>query len=77
MADTRDERLRALAERVRAACLAAAEAAYEDAGLQGLCADGRWECARQAISGVDLEREIAHSLAVSDPQQRTPSRSVT
>ena len=77
MTDTGDERLRALAERVRAACLAAAEAAYEDAGLQGLCAGGRWECARQAITGVDIEREIVHSPAVSDPQQRTPSRSRT
>jgi hypothetical protein len=43
-----------LAERVRAACLNAALAAYEDAGIRGLCADGRWEAAVAAIRQVDL-----------------------
>ena len=44
-----------LAERVRVACLNAAAQVYEDAGLQGLCADGRWECARRAIHALDLD----------------------
>ena len=43
-----------LAQRVRAACLDAALAAYEDAGIRGLCADGRWEAALAAIRHVDL-----------------------
>jgi hypothetical protein len=46
---------RELAERVRQACLTAADAAYEDAGLRGLCAEGRWECARQAVASLDLD----------------------
>jgi hypothetical protein len=43
-----------LAETIRAACLDAALRAYEDAGLSGLCEDGRCECAVQAIKSVDL-----------------------
>lgn len=44
-----------LAERVRAACIEAALAAYEDAGLQGLCAEGRWEVAVGAMRALDLQ----------------------
>jgi len=43
-----------LAEAIRTACLEAALRAYEDAGVSGLCEEGRWECAVQAIKGVDL-----------------------
>jgi hypothetical protein len=43
-----------LVERVRAACLHAALAAYEDAGIRGLCAEGRWEAALAAIRHVNL-----------------------
>lgn len=43
-----------LVEMVRAACLDAALAAYEDAGIRGLCADGRWEAALAAIRQLDL-----------------------
>ena len=32
----------------------AALAAYEDAGIHGLCAEGRWEAALAAIRHVDL-----------------------
>ena len=41
-------------EAVRAACLEAALLAYEDAGIRGLCAEGRWEAALAAIRHVDL-----------------------
>jgi hypothetical protein len=43
-----------LVETVRAACLDAATRAYEDAGIRGLCADGRWEAALAAIRQLDL-----------------------
>lgn len=43
-----------IAEAVRAACLRAAAEAYEDAGLQGLCAEGRWEAALGAVRSLDL-----------------------
>jgi hypothetical protein len=43
-----------LVETMRAACLEAALAAYEDAGIRGLCAEGRWEAALAAIRLVEL-----------------------
>ena len=45
---------RALIERARAACLEAAVLAYEDAGIRGLCAEGRWEAALAAMRQLDL-----------------------
>lgn len=46
------------AENVRAACLNAAIRAYEDAGIRGLCADGRWEAAIAAIRQLNLSRAL-------------------
>ena len=53
-----------LAEAVRAACLNAARQAYENAGISGLCEEGRWECAVDAIRSLDLGPVLA-SLADS------------
>jgi pentatricopeptide repeat protein len=39
---------------VRTACLLAATTAYEDAGIQGLCQEGRWEAAVSAMQMIDL-----------------------
>ena len=44
-----------LAEVVRRHCIKAAEEAYEDAGVRGLCFEGRWECAIDAIRRLDLQ----------------------
>ena len=54
-----------LAEAVRTACLEAALRAYEDAGISGLCEDGRWECAVQAIKGVDLSALVKQAGSAS------------
>lgn len=43
-----------VAETVRAACLNVARLAYEDAGIRGLCADGRSEAALTDIRRLDL-----------------------
>ena len=48
-----------MAEQVRAACLAAALDAYEDAGFRGLCAEGRWECAIDALRALPLNELLA------------------
>lgn len=63
--ESETESERELAERVRRACLEAALDAYEDAGLQGLCAEGRWECALEAIRRLPLNPPPA--LAPSRP----------
>jgi hypothetical protein len=57
-----------LAEAVRAACLRAAIAAYEDAGIQGLCEEGRWEAAVGAIQSIDL-RELIRELELARTRQ--------
>lgn len=46
---------RQLAERVRVACVRAALEAYQDAGLSGLCAEGRWEYTIGVLRQLDLE----------------------
>lgn len=50
-----------LMEAVRHACVEAALAAYEDAGLSGLCAEGRWEAAVGAIESLDLKQVAARA----------------
>jgi hypothetical protein len=47
-----------LAERVRAALIAAAISAYEDAGMRGLCAEGAWEVAVGAMRTLDLAQVV-------------------
>ena len=60
-----------LAEAVRQARVAAALAAYEDAGLSGLCAEGRWEAAVSALRTL----EFGHLLPQPDPAR--PGRNGT
>ena len=43
-----------LAEAVRAACIKAALEAYEEGGVLGLCAEGRWEYAISTLQQLDL-----------------------
>ena len=43
-----------LDKRIRDRCIEAALQAYEDAGIQGLCAEGRWEAAVSALRTVEL-----------------------
>ncbi len=54
-----------LAEAIRAACLDAARQAYENAGISGLCEEGRWECAVDAIRSLDIEAVIASCADIS------------
>ncbi len=50
-----DEQQRALAEAVRQACIQTALDAYEQGGLAGLCAEGRWEMAIDALRTMRME----------------------
>jgi len=59
---------RRLAEAVRDACLKAAREAYENAGISGLCEEGRWECAVAAIRSLDLQTII--DAMPDDPAQK-------
>ena len=44
-----------LAEAVREACIAVALEAHEQAGISGLCQEGRWEAAIEAVRSLDLQ----------------------
>ena len=50
-----------MAEAVRQGCITAALQAYEDAGVSGLCHDGRWEYAVDAMRGLNL-RPLVQAL---------------
>jgi len=54
---------RRLAEAVRSACLQASLEAYERAAMSGLCHEGAWECAVDAVRALDLEAIIARAGA--------------
>jgi hypothetical protein len=54
-----------LAKRIRERCIEAVLQAYEDAGIQGLCQEGRWEAAVDALRTVELTpllRELKHPM---------------
>lgn len=58
MPDDIEDMRREVAEATRRALVAVALQAYEEAGLSGLCGDGRWEVALGAIRSYDL-RNVA------------------
>jgi hypothetical protein len=58
-----DEVQAAIAEATRAACLEAMTRAYEEGGLSGLCAEGRWELAVDAVKSLNLTEALAAKSA--------------
>ena len=66
-----DEAGRAVAEAVREALRTAAARAYEDGGLSGLCAEGRWELALDALGTANLLPAIQRALRA--PPADTPA----
>ena len=57
------------AEAVRRALIRAAQAAYEDAGIQGLCEEGRWEAAVSAMRALDLGAVASDIHTSTDPHR--------
>ncbi|MCW9089515.1 MAG: acetyltransferase [Gammaproteobacteria bacterium] len=53
-----DERER-IAEAVKQACIDTALRAYEEAGISGLCAEGRWELAVDTMRNLDTKTLLA------------------
>jgi len=64
----KDERQR-LAQAVRDACVKTALRAYEEAGVSGLCYEGRWEIAIDAMRNVDLAALIEHPDYPAQPSK--------
>lgn len=57
---TDSDRDHRVAEAVRAACVAAAQQSYERAAADGLCDEGAWEVAIDAMRSIDID-EIARA----------------
>jgi hypothetical protein len=57
-----DELGLAVAEAVLAECRRTLIVAYEDAGVSGLCAEGRWEAALGSLSLLEVRRIIELAL---------------
>lgn len=53
---------------IRDACARVAEEAYEDAGIRGLCAEGRWEVALDAIRSLDVRALVDGNLSSLDEE---------
>lgn len=60
-----------LAEAVRSACLTALLEAYEDAGVRGLCPEGRWEAAIGTLRTLDLQRLLEQEHTRTAERSRT------
>jgi hypothetical protein len=63
-----DESGRAVAEAVREALASVARQAYEEGGMSGLCAEGRWDLALDAMRAADLTPAILRALG-QKPQE--------
>jgi hypothetical protein len=61
-----------IAAAIGRALIDVAEAAYEDAGIQGLCAEGRWEAAVSAMRRVDVEAVARGAVQASTSNELSP-----
>lgn len=50
-----------IAEAVRAACVSAAQASYERAAADGLCDEGAWEVAIDAMRSIDVDKIVRNT----------------
>jgi hypothetical protein len=67
---TENDQLR-VAEAIRDACIKAALEGYEDASMRGLCHEGAWERAIDAMRALDLKSLLIRLF--SDEENRTSS----
>lgn len=58
---------------VRNACVRAALDGYERAQIAGLCQEGAWECAVDAMRMVDLKAILQDPAAAADALHPSPS----
>ena len=66
-----------IAQAVRSACVQAALDGYEQAQIAGLCQEGAWEVAVDAIRLVDLKETLRKTAAAESPPPLPPGPSST
>lgn len=62
-----------LARRVRSACIRAALDGYERAQIAGLCQEGAWECAVDAMRMMELGAILQESAVAARRPPRAPA----
>ena len=60
-----------VATATKQALIAAAIRAFEDAGISGLCAEGRWEAAVGAMRSYDVRTVVSRDAVRTPPQSTT------
>jgi hypothetical protein len=66
-----DDEKRALARAVQQACIETALAAYEQAGISGLCQEGRWEVAVGAMRSLDIDALLRNVAGCGGADRRS------
>lgn len=61
-----------LAEAVRKACLEILQRTYEEAGISGLCHEGRWEYALDVLRSLAMEDLLEDISRPDRPSRRVP-----
>ena len=61
-----------LAEAVRETCLEIQQRSYEEAGISGLCHEGRWEYALDVLRGMSIEKLLKNINRPDQTSRRTP-----
>jgi hypothetical protein len=72
-----DSAIRTVAEKIRAAYLETAIGSYEDAAANGLCAQGAWEVAVDAMRRLQVDELLKElpQLVADQTSSRLPSGS--
>jgi hypothetical protein len=70
-AGTENTQLR-VAEAIREACITAALEGYEDASMRGLCHEGAWERAIDAMRALNLKGLLARLSSDEENQSSQP-----
>jgi hypothetical protein len=58
-----EEKYEKIAKLLLAKCKSALISAYEDAGVSGLCEEGRWEIALSSLDSLPIEEIIKEALS--------------
>lgn len=62
------------AERLKQAVIDCLVDAYEDAGIRGLCGEGRFEIAVDAVRGLDFRQLLEPERAATEQPEIAPGR---
>lgn len=59
-----DEMALAIAKAVQGICIETLKNSYEQAGISGLCGEGRWEVALSTLQSIDIKQLASDALSI-------------